>query len=76
MEEKVRAIIVELNSLNLGEISGLVEKLRQSHDALVGLGQAELAAKVGEARTALEKGDVAAFRKLQLQVVSKLGHVR
>lgn len=76
MEEKVRTIIAELNSLNFGEVGGLLEKLGKSHEALRTLGQEGLAAKVLDARTSLQKGDIPVFRKLVLQVVSKLGHVK
>lgn len=76
MEDRIRALIVELNNLNIGEFDKLVARIDKVHLALVGLGQPELAARLAEGRACLTRGDVAAFRKTIQNVVSKLGHVR
>ena len=76
MEEKIRAIIAELNSLTVGEVDAVLRKLSSSHRALVDMGQQDLAAKLKEAEDCIKSGDVASFRKLVTQVLSKVGHVR
>ncbi len=76
MEDRVRALFAELNSLSIGDVDGMMKKLDATRAALARMGQEDLAAKVGEARDGLARGDVAAFRKSVLQVLSKLGHVR
>lgn len=75
-EGPIRRIIAELNSLTIGDLDLLKEKLDRASRELLALGQEELSRKVTEARECLQKGDVPAYRKGVQNVVSKLGHVK
>lgn len=75
-ESPIRRIIAELNSLTIGDIDLLKERLDRSAKAIQELGQEELARKLVEARGCLDRGDVAGYKKGVQNVVSKLGHVK
>jgi hypothetical protein len=69
-------IITFLNSLTVGEVESIAAKLDEAMTACRELGQEDLAERLGQAREALRKADVKAYRKHVEAVVSKLGHVK
>lgn len=75
-DSPIRRIIAELNSLTIGDLDLLRQRLESAARELEGLGQEELARKVVEARACLDRGEVAEYRRGVQNVVSKLGHVK
>lgn len=69
-------LIAFLNALHLGDVDALRAKLDEAGTACAGLGQDELVAQLGSARTALDGGDVRTYRKRIETVISRLGHLR
>lgn len=69
-------IITFLNALAVGEVESIAKKLGEAEAACKELGQDDLASRLVEARDALRKADVQAYRKHVEAVVSKLGHVK
>jgi hypothetical protein len=72
----IRGILASLNALRLGEMSHLRAELARAEDALAGLGQADLAGRVAEARQALATGQIKEFRRAIANVTARLGHVK
>ena len=72
----VRNLIVELNSLSMGPLDTLVERLHGAIEQLREHQLDDLATRLGQAEKDLLRGDVTAFRKAVNHVVSRLGHVR
>jgi energy-converting hydrogenase A subunit M len=69
-------LIAHLNSLNLGEMDGLRDKLEQARRACLDLQQDELADYLRDAVQALAKADVKTYRKRVETVIARLGHIR
>ena len=69
-------IIATLNALNVGEMDLIRAKLDQARQACLELEQEELAARLGEASSALMKADVKTYRKRVESVISQLGHLK
>jgi len=69
-------IIATLNALNVGEMDLIRAKLDQARQACLNLEQEELAARLGEASSALLKADMKTYRKRVESVISQLGHLK
>lgn len=69
-------LIAFLNAMTCGDLDSIAAKLDEAQSACSGLGESELAGKLGEARTALLGGDLKTYRKRVETVVAALGHVR
>ncbi len=69
-------ILATLNSAEVGALERIAEKMRTVAIDLRALEQRELAAKADESIAALERGDVAEFKRLRAFIQSKVGHLR
>ncbi len=69
-------ILSTLTAAEVGTLDSIAAKLRQVEGELLALGQAELAARAGEAVAALGRGDVAEFKRARAYLQSKVGHLR
>jgi hypothetical protein len=69
-------IIAFLNSMTFGDVAALASKLDQARAECDGLGHAEIAAIVDEARAALREGDLKTYRRKIETAVARLGHVK
>lgn len=65
-----------LNATDVGTLESITAKLRQVQEELAELDQPELAARAGEAISALTRGDVAEFKRGRAFLQSKIGHLR
>jgi len=74
--DRMGNIISTLNGISVGELSGLTVRLDAAQGELQELKEAELAGSLGDAKASMLRGDVANFRRLVSQVVSRLGHLR
>ena len=73
---RVDRILSTLNAADLGSLDSIAAMLRQVREELEALDQPELAARAREAVAALERGDVAEFRRARAFLQSKVGHLR
>jgi hypothetical protein len=73
---RLDAILATLNAAEVGTLDGIAAKLRQVEGELAALGQAELAARAAEVVQALQRGDVAEFKRGRAFLQSKVGHLR
>ena len=69
-------LIALLNSLSVGELDSLQDKLQEAEQGCRNLGHTDLGDRLGEARGALKRCDTRTFRKQVETVVSRLGHLR
>jgi len=69
-------IIATLNALNVGEMDLIRAKLDRARQDCLDLEQEELAARLGEASSALLKADLKTYRKRVESVISQLGHLK
>jgi hypothetical protein len=76
VDKPVDWVIVTLNSLQIGDVDRILERLDEVGQALAEMAQDELVRSLQEARTAIRSGDVPLFRKRVQHVVSRLGHLR
>ncbi len=76
MDNPIDRVIVTLNSLHVGDVDRILARLEEAEATLRQLAEEELVEKIGEARGAIQKGDVPLFRKRLQHVVSRLGHLR
>lgn len=74
--DRIDVILSTLNATDVGSLDSIAEKLRQVRDELQALAQAELVARVDETLLALERGDLAEFRRGRAYLQSKVGHLR
>lgn len=74
--DRIDVILSTLNAADVGSLDSIAEKLRQVKGELVALDQAELVARVDETLLALERGDLAEFRRGRAFLQSKVGHLR
>lgn len=73
---RIDVILSTLNAAEVGTLDSIAAKLRQVEDELDGIGQPELAARAADAVTALQRGDVAEFKRIRAFLQSKVGHIR
>jgi hypothetical protein len=69
-------ILATLNSAEVGALDRIAEKMRLAAQDLRSIGQPELAGKADEAVAALDRADVAEFKRLRAFIQSKVGHLR
>ena len=74
--ERIHRLIEALNAVTVGEFSAIETKLTAAREELATLQEADLEKTVAEAQAHLLKGDLASFRRLVAQAVSRLGHLR
>ncbi|GMR22556.1 MAG: hypothetical protein BMS9Abin37_0914 [Acidobacteriota bacterium] len=73
---KLDTIIATLNTLEVGSLDKIGERLVTVREELVRCNLEDLAEKVDACRIALERGKLDEFRRLRETIVSRLGHVR
>ena len=73
---RIDVLLSTLNATDVGTLDSIAAKLRQVQDELTALDQPALAARAGEAIAALERGDVAEFKRARAFLQSKIGHLR
>ena len=73
---RIDVLISTLNATEVGTLDSITAKLEQVEQELRELEQPELAARAGEARAALSRGDLPEFRRGRAFLQSKLGHLR
>jgi hypothetical protein len=69
-------IIAALNSLHVGAMDVIRDKLDEARRACLELDQTELAERLDEATRALERADLKTYRKRVESVIARLGHLR
>jgi hypothetical protein len=74
--DRIDVILSTLNATDVGSLDSIAEKLRQVKDELQALAQAELVARLDLTLLALERGDLAEFRRGRAYLQSKVGHLR
>lgn len=76
---KLDTAIATLNTLDVGSLDKIAEQLLSVREELAGhsgQGLDEVVEKVDACRAALERGELAEFRRLRETIVSRLGHLR
>ncbi len=74
--DRIDVILSTLNATDVGSLESIAEKLRQVVGELHDLGQPDLAARARETIVALERGEVAEFKRGRAFLQSKVGHLR
>ena len=69
-------ILATLNSAEVGALDRIADKMRMAATDLRALEQPELAGKADDAVAALERADVAEFKRLRAFIQSRVGHLR
>lgn len=76
---KLDTVIATLNTLDVGSLDAIAEKLVAAREELVRHQAPEfddLVSKIDSCRAALTSGQLEDFRRLRETIVSKLGHLR
>jgi hypothetical protein len=73
---RVDQLLATLNATDVGSLDSIADKMRQVQADLAALDQGELAAVAGAAVAALQRGDVAEFKRGRAFLQSKIGHLR
>ena len=76
MSELIKHAISTLNSLAMGDLERIRQRLQEVGASLTADGEEALAGLLSEAEEALSRGDAPLFRKRVQHVVSRLGHLR
>ena len=76
MTTSLDRILATLNSTEVGALDRIAERMRLAAAELRAAEQPELAAKAFESIAALERADVAEFKRLRAFIQSKVGHLR
>ncbi len=76
MTPSLDRILATLNSAEMGSLEGIADKMRSAAADLRAIDQPELAAKADQSILALERADVAEFKRLRAFIQSKAGHLR
>ena len=74
--DRIDVILSTLNATDVGSLDSIADKLRQVEGELEALAQDELAVRARETIAALERGDLAEFRRGRAFLQSKVGHLR
>ena len=74
--DRIDAVLSTLNATELGTLESIATKFRQVREDLAGMEQPELADRAEDAVQALDRGDLAEFRRLKAFLQSKVGHLR
>ena len=72
----IDALLSTLNATDVGTLESITGKLEQVRDELRQLNQEELAARASEVIAALQRGDLAEFKRGRAFLQSKIGHLR
>ncbi len=73
---RIDVMLSTLNATDVGTLDSVAQKLGHVRDELLLLDEPELAARAGEALAALQRGDVAEFKRGRAFLQSKIGHLR
>lgn len=76
---KLDTVIATLNTLDVGSLEAISEKLVASREELLrheGSGFDDIVSKIDSCRAALASGQLEEFRRLRETIVSRLGHLR
>lgn len=73
---RIDVLLSTLNATDVGTLDSVAAKLRLVQEELSAFDQPALAARAGEAIAALERGDVAEFKRARAFLQSKIGHLR
>ena len=73
---RVDVLLSVLNATDVGTLDSVAAKLRQVQEELQDLDQPALADRAGEAVAALQRGDLAEFKRARAFLQSKIGHLR
>ncbi len=76
MTTSLDRILATLNSTEVGALDRIAEKMRSAAADLRALDQPELAARADDSIAAIERADVAEFKRLRAFIQSKVGHLR
>jgi hypothetical protein len=76
MEMNASQILSHLKALRVGDLDALRGKIQTAREACDELQQADLAGKLDEAMSALDRADMKTYRKRIETVIAKLGHLR
>lgn len=76
MTTSLDRILATLNSTEVGALGRVAEKMRLAGAELRAIGQPDLAAKADDSIAALDRADVAEFKRLRAFIQSKVGHLR
>jgi hypothetical protein len=74
--KRIDFILSTISATDIGSMETIVDKLRQVQAALSEMDQADLSARANDAVAALERGDLAEFRRLRALLQAKVGHLR
>lgn len=74
--DRIDVILSTLNATDVGSLDSIADKLRQVKGELEALGQRDLAVRAQETIAALERGDVAEFKRGRAFLQAKVGHLR
>jgi hypothetical protein len=74
--DRIDVILSTLNATDVGTLESIAVKIIQVREALLALDEPELSARAGETLAALERGDVAEFKRGRAFLQSKVGHLR
>jgi len=74
--DRIDVILSTLNATDVGSLDSIADKLRQVKEELEALEQQELAGRARDTIAALERGDVAEFKRGRAFLQSKVGHLR
>jgi hypothetical protein len=76
MPSSLDRILATLNATEVGPLDQIADKMRRAAADLRALHHPALAGKADESIAALERADVAEFRRLRAFIQSKVGHLR
>jgi hypothetical protein len=73
---RIDVLLSTLNATDVGTLESITAKLVTVREELLALEQPELAARAGDTIAALQRGDVAEFKRGRAFLQSKIGHLR
>ena len=73
---RIEVLLSTLNATEVGTIDSVIAKIRQVEQELREIGETDLAARALATVQALERGDVAEFKRGRAFLQSKIGHLR
>jgi hypothetical protein len=73
---RIDVLLSTLNATDVGTLESIAAKLHSVREELLALAQPELAARAAETIAALNRGDVAEFKRGRAFLQSKIGHLR
>jgi hypothetical protein len=73
---RIDVLLSTLNATDVGTLESIAAKLQTVREELLALSQPELAARATETLAALDRGDVAEFKRGRAFLQSKIGHLR